>query len=231
MLVISNDEPPELLAALSARPTPYKADKRLSAIVGGEEVGYDFTNTDSIFIGERKVVYRQNGARQYSDLYASIKDGRFDAQIRLHPRWFDGRRILILEGDLEALFRWQFRRKSWIISKLMTAINKGWQIFPTGDINRTAEILYWLDRKIGYEPGFNLEPRGDVRSSICQVEVLKRFESVGNKRACDLLNHFGNLRRIFRATPGELEEVDGIGKKIAAEMIRTIDERIATGDT
>ena len=51
------------------------------------------------------------------------------------------------------------------------------------------------------------------------VEGLPNISAILAKR---LLLHFGSIRDIANATEEELQEVDGIGKNIASEIIRVL---------
>ena len=71
-----------------------------------------------------------------------------------------------------------------------------------------------------------LESNPDTIEDYHLIELLL-FYSIPRKdtrdEAVELMNHFGSLRRLFRADPRELESVEGIGKS-SAVLIRLIHE-------
>lgn len=58
----------------------------------------------------------------------------------------------------------------------------------------------------------------DLRSKRMRETVLHDFRGLGAVRRQAVLDHFRNLDRVLAATPEELQEVDGIGPKLAAEL-------------
>jgi len=55
-----------------------------------------------------------------------------------------------------------------------------------------------------------------------QVHILSSFPNISDTLAKRLLNHFDSLIEIFKATPEELSEVEGIGKIKAKEIYEVI---------
>lgn len=55
-----------------------------------------------------------------------------------------------------------------------------------------------------------------------QLRVLMGFEGVSEKRARELLEHFGSLEKVFEATTKELMQVRGIGRKVAQGLRDTL---------
>jgi DNA excision repair protein ERCC-4 len=61
------------------------------------------------------------------------------------------------------------------------------------------------------------------RKKTRQLRILQSLPGVGPDRAKQLLDRFGTVRGCFGASPRELQEVDGIGPKIAAMIEQVID--------
>jgi excinuclease ABC subunit C len=58
----------------------------------------------------------------------------------------------------------------------------------------------------------------DLRSRKIKESILDDFEGLGAKRRQALIGHFGSIDALAAAQPEELEEVEGIGPKLAAEL-------------
>lgn len=62
--------------------------------------------------------------------------------------------------------------------------------------------------------GYNAE----LRSRRIRETILDEFEGLGPVRRQALLGHFGSLERLRKASPGDLQQVEGIGPKLAAAL-------------
>jgi excinuclease ABC subunit C len=58
--------------------------------------------------------------------------------------------------------------------------------------------------------------RGGLRGSLDQIP------GVGPKRHKSLLRHFGSVERVKGATVDDLAEVEGIGRGLAENIVRTL---------
>lgn len=58
----------------------------------------------------------------------------------------------------------------------------------------------------------------DLRSKKIRESVLDDFEGLGPARRKLLLDHFGSIERLRAASDVQLQEIDGIGPKLAAEL-------------
>jgi DNA processing protein len=72
-------------------------------------------------------------------------------------------------------------------------------------------------------PGLTVENSGDVRRNYEPEELisditLSMVEGVGSMLTQRLINHFGNAESVLNATESQLQEVDGIGSKIAKNI-------------
>ena len=59
----------------------------------------------------------------------------------------------------------------------------------------------------------------DLRSKRIKESILDELSGLGDKRKNLLINHFGSIQKIRRANAKDLQEVDGIGPKLSAEII------------
>ncbi|MDR2706082.1 MAG: DNA-processing protein DprA [Planctomycetaceae bacterium] len=74
-------------------------------------------------------------------------------------------------------------------------------------------------------PSLMVENSGDVRRNYEPEELisditLSMVEGVGSMLTQRLLNHFGNAESVLSATESQLQEVEGIGSKIATNILQ-----------
>lgn len=69
----------------------------------------------------------------------------------------------------------------------------------------------------------------DLRSARIRESVLDEFEGLGTVRRRALLKHFGSMDRLRAASIEALQEVEGIGPKLAAELRAFLDDHPAGG--
>jgi excinuclease ABC subunit C len=60
----------------------------------------------------------------------------------------------------------------------------------------------------------------DLRSKRIKESILDDFKGLGKVRRDALLNHFGSLDKLRKATPDQLRELNGIGPKLAENLCR-----------
>jgi Fanconi anemia group M protein len=58
-----------------------------------------------------------------------------------------------------------------------------------------------------------------------QQFIIEGFPNISATLAQRLLSHFGSVRAIMNAEPGELCEVKGIGRLTADELVRVLNEK------
>jgi len=58
----------------------------------------------------------------------------------------------------------------------------------------------------------------DLRSKRLRESVLDEFPGLGAVRRAKLLEHFGGIAKLRKATPAEIQAVPGIGEKMATEL-------------
>ena len=69
---------------------------------------------------------------------------------------------------------------------------------------------------------FAIEYNKMLRKKRYQKSILDEIKNLGPKRKKILLKHFGSVENVINAYEDELQEVDGIGKKIAKEIRKVL---------
>lgn len=156
------------------------------------------------------------------DFVNSISSGRlFDQVYRLASSY--SKPTLIVEGDVDlaiSLLKGGIRSFYGALTYLWMVYDVA--SFFTSNEFETAELLYALirheqvrDRKrviVRVKPKFS-----SVRER--QLYVVQGFPSIGPKLAERLLRRFGSIKRIVNASPVEIALVEGIGRKVASELV------------
>ncbi|MCJ7570526.1 MAG: DEAD/DEAH box helicase [Candidatus Thermoplasmatota archaeon] len=157
------------------------------------------------------------------DFLSSLIDGKLFRQIqRLRDSY--SRPILILEG--ENLFTHRNMNHNAIYGSLASiSVDYGIPIMTTKDELETANLLSVIAKREQKEEKKAVAIRGEkTQMSLNErqqflVEGLPNISAILARR---LLLHFGSIRDIANATEEELQEVNGIGKNIASEIIRVL---------
>jgi excinuclease ABC subunit C len=58
----------------------------------------------------------------------------------------------------------------------------------------------------------------DLRSKRIKESILDDFKGLGKVRRVLVLNYFGSLEKLRKATPQEIQEIEGIGPKLAQSL-------------
>ena len=174
----------------------------------------DFIVSDRVVI-EKKLV---------QDFIKSITDKRLFQQMKAMKDNFE-KPILIIEGG-ESLYG---MLQPNIIRGALAAITVDLSIpiIWTRDLADTAGIIYWIAKReqIDEKRDINLRNKKVPETPEEQQEYLiASLPDVSSVRAKALLEYFKTPQKIFNATVKELQDVKGIGKKIA-ERIRKILEK------
>ncbi len=157
------------------------------------------------------------------DFLSSLIDGKLFRQIqRLRNSY--SRPILILEG--ENLFTHRNVNHNAIYGSLASiSVDYGIPIMTTKDEIETANLLNIIAKREQKEEKKVVAIRGEkTQMSLYErqqflIEGLPNISAILAKR---LLLHFGSVKDIANATQEELQEVEGIGKNIASEIIRVL---------
>jgi len=87
---------------------------------------------------------------------------------------------------------------------------------------RTSQGLYMLQRLRDESHRFAIQAHRSKRSKSMVQSVLDEVPGLGNKRRQDLLKHFGSLKKLRQASLTELQQVQGIGPKLAQTIVDTL---------
>ena len=87
---------------------------------------------------------------------------------------------------------------------------------------RTSEGLYLLQRVRDEAHRFAITFHRQRRSKRMTASVLDNVPGLGEARRKALLRHFGSLKRLAAATPEEIAEVPGIGRRTAETLLAAL---------
>lgn len=154
-----------------------------------------------------------------SDLTISIVQGRFFSQSqRLASSPYRG--VIILEGKGRDIYHTSVKREAVQGALINVSVLMGLPILRSVDPAETADLMVYAGRQLGktisgglYRHGYR--PKGKRKK---QIFFLQGLPGVGPERASSLLDNFGNVENIMTASPGELAQVPGIGRKTAKSI-------------
>jgi excinuclease ABC subunit C len=87
---------------------------------------------------------------------------------------------------------------------------------------RTSEALYLLQRVRDEAHRFAITFHRQRRSKRMTASALDSVPGLGEARRKALLRHFGSLKRVSAATPEEIAEVPGIGRRTAEALLAVL---------
>ncbi|WP_433829510.1 excinuclease ABC subunit UvrC [Actinoplanes sp. CA-015351] len=87
---------------------------------------------------------------------------------------------------------------------------------------RTSESLYLLQRIRDEAHRFAITFHRERRSKRMTASALDDIAGLGDVRRKALLRHFGSLKRLAAATPEEISEVPGIGRRTAETVLAAL---------
>ena len=160
------------------------------------------------------------------DFLQSLIDGKLFDQIgRLRDAY--PRPILIIEGE-GLLTKRNINHNAIFGSIVSITVDFGVPIITTKNSMETADLLYVMAKREQREEKKPVAVRGEKTSMSIRekqqfiVEGLPNVSAVLAKR---LLEHFGTIKDIANASEEELQEVAGIGKGIASEIIEILNAK------
>ncbi|WP_304090819.1 ERCC4 domain-containing protein, partial [Methanobrevibacter gottschalkii] len=159
------------------------------------------------------------------DFVDSIIDKRLFKQARELSEEFK-RPLLILEGD--DLYSGMVNPNAIRGSLASIAIDFGISIIPTRNAQDTAAMIKRIAVREQNDEKTPIQIRTDkkpVSMMEQQLFIVESLPNIGPVNAKNLLAHFGTVGNIINASESELQEVDGIGKKIAEDIRKVIDSK------
>ena len=164
----------------------------------------DFILSDRVGV-ERKSV---------GDFLQSIVDKRLMSQAKNLRETFE-RPVLILEGS--NLYSRRAIHPNAVRGALAAlAVDMGIPILPTRNEKETALILFAIARREQLDESREVTVRGESKGLTLpehQRFVVEGLPGVSAVLAKRLLEHFGTVERIMRASEEELRQVHGIGRE------------------
>ena len=155
-----------------------------------------------------------------SDFEASVIDGRLFSQLPNLVSNYE-RVVIIVEGVVDEE---RLRRESLLGAYSTIISDFGASLIFTRDMHATAEIVYHLakhEQIAKKQPMRIYAKKKTFTPSQTARSVVESLPTVGPKLAKAILNHFGNLESVAKATERDLAEVPGLGKK-RAKIIKAI---------
>jgi len=179
----------------------------------GIDVNISNIKTGDYLIGNELIVERKSAG----DFVLSLLTGRLFKQCsRLAKSGW--RPLLMIEGNL---FATRHQMDHQALKGALLSVAASWQIPLIYSENTTdsANQLYMLCRQAGNRTALirqnTYKPK---RLYKHQMRFLQGLPNTGVLTAFRLLKHFGNIQAVMNADLGELQEVEGVGKKTAEKI-------------
>ncbi|MDP6505582.1 MAG: helix-hairpin-helix domain-containing protein, partial [Planctomycetota bacterium] len=187
----------------------------------------DEGDADLYIISERLAVER----RASNSFVNGIMDKSLFANAIFQRERF-GLPVLIVEGTVNYEFRGMDPQA---VRGALTSmvIEYGLNVVSTQDTEETAHLLAMMIRQeqIGI-PEISLIPKRKATTlPDMQRRVIEMLPGCGRVMARDLLQHFGSVERIVRATVAELRKVRGVGAKKARQIQQVLTAEYEALDT
>lgn len=147
-------------------------------------------------------IKKQKNIDDYSDLFASIKDGRIFTEINGLEELYEINVLIIqIEKGSDFYNRW-FTAESWKSLQLDLEIESNTHIFKTHSHEETIDLIYsiWEREKKGkhYDPPINKEPRPKTLYEK-QRYLLSGLEDVGAVKTKELLDYYNTPIGVFNS--------------------------------
>lgn len=169
-----------------------------------------------------EVVIERKTAKDFVD---SIVDKRLFKQARSLMEEFK-RPLIILEGD--DLYNGMINPNAIRGSIASIALDFGISIIPTRNAQDTAAMIkrIAIREKSGEKTPIQIRTdKKPVNLWEQQLFIIESLPNIGPVNAKNLLEHFGTVANIINASESQLQEVEGIGKKTAANIRKVVDSK------
>lgn len=169
-----------------------------------------------------EVVIERKTAKDFVD---SIVDKRLFKQARSLMEEFK-RPLIILEGD--DLYNGMINPNAIRGSIASIALDFGISIIPTRNAQDTAAMIKRIAIREQSGEKTPIQIRTDKKPVNLweqQLFIIESLPNIGPVNAKNLLEHFGTVANIINASESQLQEVEGIGKKTAANIRRVVDSK------
>lgn len=169
-----------------------------------------------------EVVIERKTAKDFVD---SIVDKRLFKQARSLMEEFK-RPLIILEGD--DLYNGMINPNAIRGSIASIALDFGISIIPTRNAQDTAAMIKRIAIREQSGEKTPIQIRTDKKPVNLweqQLFIIESLPNIGPVNAKNLLEHFGTVANIINAFESQLQEVEGIGKKTAANIRKVVDSK------
>ena len=169
-----------------------------------------------------EVVIERKTAKDFVD---SIVDKRLFKQARSLMEEFK-RPLIILEGD--DLYNGMINPNAIRGSIASIALDFGISIIPTRNAQDTAAMIKRIAIREQSGEKTPIQIRTDKKPVNLweqQLFIIESLPNIGPVNAKNLLEHFGTVANIINASESQLQEVEGIGKKTAANIRKGVDSK------
>lgn len=169
-----------------------------------------------------EVVIERKTAKDFVD---SIVDKRLFKQARSLMEEFK-RPLIILEGD--DLYNGMINPNAIRGSIASIALDFGISIIPTRNARDTAAMIKRIAIREQSGEKTPIQIRTDKKPVNLweqQLFIIESLPNIGPVNAKNLLEHFGTVANIINASESQLQEVEGIGKKTAANIRKVVDSK------
>lgn len=159
------------------------------------------------------------------DFVDSIVDKRLFKQARSLMEEFK-RPLIILEGD--DLYNGMINPNAIRGSIASIALDFGISIIPTRNAQDTAAMIKRIAIREQSGEKTPIQIRTDKKPVNLweqQLFIIESLPNIGPVNAKNLLEHFGTVANIINASESQLQEVEGIGKKTAANIRKVVDSK------
>ncbi|MFW6038688.1 MAG: DEAD/DEAH box helicase [Candidatus Saliniplasma sp.] len=162
--------------------------------------------------------------KSVEDFLESLIDGRLFSQAKsLKEQYISP--IIILEG--EGLHHKRNISDNAVYGALASIINDfRIPVVSTKNEEETASLISALvSRKKGVKRSTSVRKDKESMSTFNQKKfIIEGLPSISGTLAERLLDHFGNVRSVFKAGVDELREVKGIGPETAERIVKLLDD-------
>lgn len=169
-----------------------------------------------------EVVIERKTAKDFVD---SIVDKRLFKQARSLMEEFK-RPLIILEGD--DLYNGMINPNAIRGSIASIALDFGISIIPTRNAQDTAAMIKRIAIREQSGEKTPIQIRTDKKPVNLweqQLFIIESLPNIGPVNVKNLLEHFGTVANIINASESQLQEVEGIGKKTAANIRKVVDSK------
>lgn len=169
-----------------------------------------------------EVVIERKTAKDFVD---SIVDKRLFKQARSLMEEFK-RPLIILEGD--DLYNGMINPNAIRGSIASIALDFGISIIPTRNAQDTAAMIKRIAIREQSGEKTPIQIRTDKKPVNLweqQLFIIESLPNIGPVNAKNLLEHFGTVANIINASESQLQEVEGIGKKTAANIRKVVNSK------